>query len=88
MPPKDGLESMLFLPIRHYRPRRFFTQRNYVKRENPLAIRASGLARQMKEGAIVDQTLGEFLVQLLLTSNLARQEARQIAAGWTGDQLS
>jgi hypothetical protein len=25
---------------------------------------------------------------LLLTSNLTRQEARQIAAGWTGDQLS
>ncbi len=63
-------------------------EKYYVKRENPLAIRASGLARQMKEGAIVDQTLGEFLVQLLLTLNLSRQEARQITAGWTGDQLS
>ena len=52
----------------------------YVKRENPLAIRASGLARQMTESATVDQTLGEYLVQLLLTSNLTRQEARQIAA--------
>jgi hypothetical protein len=60
----------------------------YVKRENPLAIHASGLARQMMESATVDQTLGEYLVQLLLTSNLTRQEARQIAAGWTGDQLS
>jgi hypothetical protein len=63
-------------------------EKYYVKRENPLAIRASGLARQMTESAIVDQTLGESLVQLLLTSNLTRQEARQIAAGWTGDQLS
>ena len=60
----------------------------YVKRENPLAIRASGFSRQMTESATVDQTLGEYLVQLLLTSNLTRQEARQIAAGWTGDQLS
>ena len=42
----------------------------------------------MTESATVDQTLGEYLVQLLLTSNLTRQEARQIAAGWTGDQLS
>jgi hypothetical protein len=63
-------------------------EKYYVKRENPLAIRASGLARQMTESATVDQTLGEHLVQLLLTSNLKRQEARQIAAGWTGDQLS
>ena len=42
----------------------------------------------MKESAVVDQTLGEYLVQLLLTLNLSRQEASQIAAAWTGDQLS
>ena len=37
----------------------------YVKRENPLHIRPSGLARQMNESAVVDQTFGEWLVQLL-----------------------
>jgi hypothetical protein len=63
-------------------------EKYYVKRENPLAIRASGLARQMKESAVVDQMVGEYLVQLLLTSNLSRQEASPIAAAWTGDQLS
>ena len=63
-------------------------EKYYVKRENPLVIRPSGLARQMKESAVVDQTLGEYLVQLLLTLNLSRQEASQIAAAWTGDQLS
>jgi hypothetical protein len=63
-------------------------EKYYVKRENPLHLRLSGLARQMKESAVVDQTLGEYLVQLLLTSNLSRQEASQIAAAWTGDQLS
>ena len=87
MRPKDGLESMLFLLIRHFRPRRFFTHRNITSNEKIPVIRASGLARQMTESATVDQT-GEYLVQLLLTSNLTRQEARQIAAGWTGDQLS
>ena len=33
MPPKDGPASMLFLPIRHFRPRRFFTQRNITSNE-------------------------------------------------------
>jgi hypothetical protein len=63
-------------------------EKYYVKRENPLHLRPLGLARQMKESAVVDQTLGEYLVQLLLTLNLSRQEASQIAAAWTGDQLS
>ena len=63
-------------------------EKYYVKRENPLHLRPLGLARQMKESAVVDQTLGEYLVQLLLTSNLSRQEASQMAAAWTGDQLS
>jgi hypothetical protein len=63
-------------------------EKYYVKRENPLHLRPSGLARQMKESAVVDQTLGEYLVQLLLMLNLSRQEASQIAAAWTGDQLS
>jgi hypothetical protein len=63
-------------------------EKYYVKRENPLHLRPSGLARQVKDSAVVDQTLGEYLVQLLLTLNLSRQEASQIAAAWTGDQLS
>jgi hypothetical protein len=63
-------------------------EKYYGNRENPLYISPSGLARQMTASAVVDQGLGEYLVQLLLTSSLSRQEARQIAAGWTGDQLS
>ena len=41
----------------------------------------------MTESATVDQTMGGISF-VALTSNLTRQEARQIAAGWTGDQLS
>ena len=37
---------------------------------------------------MVDQMVGEYIIQLLLTSNLSRQEASPMAAAWTGDQLS
>ena len=63
-------------------------EKYYLKRQNPQRISFPGLAQQMKERAVVDQTLGEYLVQLLLLSRLSRQEASQIAASWTGDQLS
>jgi hypothetical protein len=63
-------------------------EKYYVKRENPLYISSAGLARQMKESATVDQTLGAYLIQFLLSSNLSSQAAAQITAAWTGDQLS
>jgi len=63
-------------------------EKYYVKRENPLYISSAGLARQMKESAVVDQTLGAYLIQFLLSSNLSSQAAGQISAAWTGDQLS
>jgi hypothetical protein len=63
-------------------------EKYYVKRENPLSISSAGLARQMKENPTVDQTLGAYLIQLLLSSNLSSQALGQITAAWTGDQLS
>ena len=63
-------------------------EKYYLKRQNPQRISFPGLAQQIKERAVVDQTLGEYLVQLLLMSRLSRQEATQIAASWAGDQLS
>jgi hypothetical protein len=63
-------------------------EKYYVKRENPLYISSAGLARQIKESAVVDQTLGAYLIQFLLSSNLSSQAAAQISAAWTGDQLS
>jgi hypothetical protein len=42
----------------------------------------------MKESAAVDQTLGAYLIQFLLSANLSSQAVAQIAAAWTGDQLS
>jgi hypothetical protein len=63
-------------------------EKYYLKRQNPQRISFPGLAQQMKERAVVDQTLGEYLVQLLVLSRLSRQEATQLAASWSGDQLS
>jgi hypothetical protein len=63
-------------------------EKYYVKRENPLSISSAGLARQMQEGAAVDQTLGAYLIQFLLSSNLSSEALGQITAAWTGDQLS
>jgi hypothetical protein len=42
----------------------------------------------MKESAAVDQILGSYLIPSLLSSNLSSQAVAQIAASWTGDQLS
>jgi hypothetical protein len=63
-------------------------EKYYVKRENPLYLSSAGLARQMKESAAVDQTWGAYLIQFLLSSTLSSQAVAQIAAAWTGDQLS
>jgi hypothetical protein len=66
----------------------FDPEKYYVKRENPLSLSSAGLARQMKESAAIDQTLGAYLIQLLLSSSLSSQAVAQIAAAWSGDQLS
>ena len=63
-------------------------ERYYVQRENPLRLYPWGLARRMKESAVVEQTLGEYLTRLLLSTARSENEAAQIASGWQGDSLS
>jgi len=63
-------------------------EKYYVRRLAPLRITPFGLKRQFKENAVLDETLGECLIQILLGSNQPREEAKQIAAGWTGDHIS
>ncbi len=63
-------------------------EKYYLRREAPLQITPFGWFQQAKEKAVIEQTLGEYLVQLLLASSLSRQEAALIASGWTGDYLS
>ena len=63
-------------------------ERYYVRRAAALQIIPFGLFRQMKESAVTEETLGEFLIQVLLASSHARKEAALIASSWTGDYLS
>ena len=63
-------------------------EKYYIRRLAPLRITPFGLQRQFKESAVLDETLGEYRIQILLGSNQPRKEAGQIAAGWTGDHLS
>jgi hypothetical protein len=63
-------------------------EKYYIRRLAPLRITPFGLKRQFKENAVLDETLGEYRVQILLGSNQPREEAKQIATGWTGDHLS
>ena len=63
-------------------------EKYYIRRLAPLRITPFGLKRQFKGNAVLDETLGEYRIQILLGSNQPREEARQIAAGWTGDHLS
>ena len=63
-------------------------ERFYIRRQNPLRIVAWGLVQQMKQTAIIEQTLGEYLTRLLLASRYSSVEATRIASGWAGDHLS
>lgn len=62
-------------------------EKYYVKREDPVRIVPWSLIRQFGGNKILDETLGEFLVQRLLARTLSEKEAAQLAAGWTGDCL-
>jgi hypothetical protein len=63
-------------------------EKYYLRREAPVQITPFGLFRQAKEEAVIEQTVGEYLVQVLLATSHSRQEAALIASGWTGDYLS
>jgi hypothetical protein len=60
----------------------------YVRRQAPLRITPFGLKRQFKESAAIDETLGEYRIQILLSLNQARKDAERIASRWSGDHLS
>lgn len=62
-------------------------EKYYVKRERPIRITPWKLIRQFGGQMFMDETLGEFLIQALLSRNLTRAEATQAAEGWTGDSL-
>lgn len=63
-------------------------ERYYLRRSPPVQIIPFGLFRQTQQSALTEQTLGEFLIQVLLASSHSRQDAALIASNWNGDYLS
>ena len=62
-------------------------EKYYVERHDPLRITPWSLLRSMGDKKIMEETLGELLIQILLSRRLSREEAAQAAAGWLGDSL-
>ncbi|MFQ5902924.1 MAG: hypothetical protein ACE5JO_04465 [Candidatus Binatia bacterium] len=62
-------------------------EKYYEKRDDPVRITPWGLIRQLGRQKIMDETLGEFLIRILLRNTLSEEEAAQAAAGWAGDSL-
>ncbi len=63
-------------------------EKYYLRREAPVRITPFGWLRQAKKQSVIEQTLGEYLIQLLLASTHPRQQAALIASAWAGDYLS
>ena len=59
----------------------------YLRRSTPVQIVPFGLYRQAQPAAVTEQTLGEFLIQVLLATSHSRKDAATIASSWTGDHL-
>jgi hypothetical protein len=66
--------------IRH--PEKYFIQREMPKRFFPAALLAS-----IKNGTVVEQSLGEELIRALLATTHSGKIASETAAPWRGDQL-
>ncbi|MBI2349576.1 MAG: hypothetical protein HYV05_13095 [Deltaproteobacteria bacterium] len=62
-------------------------EKYYVKRDEPVRVVPWALIRRFEGKKVLDETLGEFFIQTLLSRALSEGEARQAAAGWAGDTL-
>lgn len=62
-------------------------EKYYAKREDPVRIVPWALIRELKGKKILDDTLGELLIQILLGRFVSEKEARESADGWKGDTL-
>jgi hypothetical protein len=62
-------------------------ERYYLIVQTPQRFFPVGLLRQMEVPALVEQSLGEYLLRGLLEMEYSSAAASQMAAGWRGDQL-
>lgn len=62
-------------------------EKYYAKRDQPVRVVPWALIRRFGGRKVLEETLGEFLIQTLLGRALSEEESRQAAAGWGGDTL-
>ena len=62
-------------------------EKYFSRLESPLRFFPAGLIRRMKEGPLVEQTIGEYLLRGLLATEFPAKLASEIASPWRGDQL-
>ena len=62
-------------------------EKYFIRRETPLRFFPPDLLRRFKNGAVVEQSLGEDAIVGLLASERSLKSAAEIAAPWRGDQL-
>lgn len=62
-------------------------EKYYVKQEEPVQMTPWSLIRQFGAKKIIDETLGELVIRILLRQTLAKDTAARAATGWSGDSL-
>ncbi|HEU4345927.1 MAG TPA: hypothetical protein VFU31_30615 [Candidatus Binatia bacterium] len=62
-------------------------EKYYLRREEPQRIVPWGLMRQIKTAPVLEQRLGEALIQVALLSRYSRKQSAEIASGWKSDHL-
>ena len=62
-------------------------EKYFLVTQTPQRFFPAGLFRRMESPALLDQSLGEFLLRDLLEPDNSLAAAARIAAGWRGDQL-
>jgi hypothetical protein len=83
---RDGLNTLYANPP-YTTAQILHPEKYFLTPQSPQRFFPAGLLRQMAAPALVEQSLGEFLLRGLLERENSSAASRQIAAGWRGDQI-
>ena len=62
-------------------------EKYFVQLEIPSVFFPAGLMRAMKDGPLIEQTIGEYLLRTMIATESPAKLASAIASSWRGDQL-
>jgi hypothetical protein len=83
---RDGVNALYATPP-YTTAQILHPEKYFLVTQTPQRFFPAGLFRLMESPALLDQSLGEFLLRGLLEPDNSRAAAARIAAGWRGDQL-